>query len=56
MHCDNDASTDNSGDVCKEYAERDRRIRYIDRGINQGLSVVRNKTIEDEKKGPDCEI
>ena len=43
----NDASTDNSGDICKEYAESDSRIRYIDMGKNQGLSVVRNRTIEE---------
>ena len=43
----NDASTDNSEEICKEYAERDSRIRYIDMGENQGLSVVRNRTIEE---------
>lgn len=43
----NDASTDNSGDICKEYAGRDSRIRYIDMEKNQGLSVVRNRTIKE---------
>ncbi len=43
----NDASTDNSGNICKEYAGRDSRIRYIDMGKNQGLSIVRNRTIEE---------
>lgn len=43
----NDASTDNSGEVCKEYAKKNSHIRYIDMGENQGLSVVRNRTIEE---------
>ncbi|MBQ7718637.1 MAG: glycosyltransferase [Clostridia bacterium] len=43
----NDASTDNSTDICKEYAEKNCHIRYIDMGQNQGLSVVRNRTVEE---------
>lgn len=40
-----DASTDNCGDICKEYEQRNSHIRYINMGKNQGLSVVRNRTI-----------
>ena len=43
----NDASTDNSGDICKEYANENPHIRYIDMEKNQGLSSVRNRTIEE---------
>ena len=43
----NDCSTDNSGDICKEYAEEDSRIRYINMEKNGGLSVVRNRTISE---------
>ena len=45
-----DCSTDNSGEVCKEYSEKDSRIRYIRMDKNSGLSSVRNRTI-DEAKG-----
>ena len=40
-----DCSTNNSGEVCREYAAADSRIRYINMGENGGLSVVRNRTI-----------
>ena len=42
-----DCSTNNSGEVCKEYAEKDSRIRYINMGENGGLSRVRNRSIEE---------
>ena len=42
-----DASTDNSGDICKEYAQSNSHIRYINMEKNQGLSAVRNRTIEE---------
>ena len=42
-----DASTDNSGDICKEYANKNPHIRYIDMEKNQGLSAVRNRTIQE---------
>ncbi len=45
-----DCSTDNSGEICREYAEKDSRIRYIRMDKNSGLSSVRNRTI-DEAKG-----
>ncbi|MGP4714439.1 MULTISPECIES: glycosyltransferase family 2 protein [unclassified Psychrobacter] len=37
----NDGSTDRSPMICKEYADRDSRIRFIDKD-NQGVSVTRN--------------
>ena len=40
-----DCSTNNSGEVCKEYADADSRIRYIRMEENGGLSSVRNRTI-----------
>lgn len=40
-----DGSTDNSGMICDEYANRDKRIRVIHK-INVGLSSARNTGIE----------
>ncbi len=40
-----DCSTNNSAEVCKEYADADSRIRYIRMEENGGLSSVRNRTI-----------
>ena len=40
-----DCSTDNSGDVCLEYAKDNDRVRYIRMEKNGGLSRVRNRTI-----------
>lgn len=40
-----DCSTNNSGAICREYAEKSDRIRYINMGENGGLSAVRNRTI-----------
>ena len=37
----NDASTDNSGEICQEYAQKDNRIVYIEKE-NGGLSEARN--------------
>ena len=45
-----DCSTDNCGEICRNYAEKNSRIRYINMGTNQGLSCVRNRTI-DEAQG-----
>lgn len=41
----NDGSTDKSGELCKEIANRDRRIRYYNKK-NSGLSATRNFGIE----------
>ncbi|SFB13947.1 glycosyltransferase [Selenomonas ruminantium] len=37
----NDGSTDNSGDICKNWAEKDNRIKYISKE-NEGLGPTRN--------------
>ena len=44
-----DCSTDNSGEVCREYADADSYIRYINMGENGGLSAVRNRSIEEAR-------
>ena len=41
----NDGSTDSSGLICQEYAEKDARIRYFEKE-NGGLSDARNHGIE----------
>ncbi len=41
----NDGSTDNSDDICKAYAERDKRIKYI-RQENQGVCAARNTGLD----------
>lgn len=40
-----DCSTDDSGDVCRAYAEKYEHVRYIRMDKNRGLSAVRNRTI-----------
>lgn len=44
-----DASTDNTLDVLKEFADMDSRIRIIQQESNQGLSVSRNRAISEAK-------
>ena len=41
----NDGSQDAGGEICKRYAEKDRRIKYVEK-INGGLSDTRNVGIE----------
>ena len=41
----NDGSTDHSPDICRQYAEKDSRIRLIDQK-NQGVSAARNRGID----------
>ena len=41
----NDGSTDSSGMICQEYAERDSRFRYIEKE-NGGVSSARNLGLE----------
>ncbi len=40
-----DGSTDKSGSICKGYAEKDKRIRYV-RKKNSGVSSSRNKGLD----------
>ena len=44
--CVNDASTDNSTDIIKGYAERYDNIKFIDFKKNKGVIVARNTAIE----------
>ena len=37
----NDASTDESLEICKKFAEKDIRIKIIDKKINEGLELAR---------------
>ena len=41
----NDGSADRSGEIIREYAAKDSRIRYFEQK-NQGVSVARNQAIE----------
>ena len=41
----NDGSTDNTGEICNRYAEKDIRIKFIKKE-NTGVSDTRNKGIE----------
>ncbi len=41
----NDGSTDSSGDICKQFAERDMRVHVVNKE-NGGLSSARNAGIE----------
>ena len=41
----NDGSTDNSGEICQEYAQKDNRIVYIDKE-NGGQSEARNMGLD----------
>ena len=41
----NDGSTDHSPDICRQYAEKDSRIRLINQK-NQGVSAARNRGID----------
>ncbi|MBQ7645907.1 MAG: glycosyltransferase, partial [Clostridia bacterium] len=42
-----DCSTNNSGEVCREYAAKYDHVRYVNMGKNGGLSRVRNRTIDE---------
>jgi glycosyltransferase involved in cell wall biosynthesis len=40
-----DASTDRTGDICREYASRDSRIRLLSNEVNLGLAASLNRGI-----------
>ena len=42
----NDGSTDNTAKIIKEYAKKDKRIRFIDNKNNRGVSVSRNMGLD----------
>ena len=44
----NDGSNDKSAQICKEYAEKDERIVFIDKE-NEGVSSTRNLGIKKAK-------
>ena len=44
----NDGSTDNSGAICREYADRDSRFHYFEKE-NAGVADARNFGIERSK-------
>ena len=48
--CVNDCSPDNSAQILLEYAQRDTRIKIVNREKNGGLSAARNTGL-DEAKG-----
>lgn len=41
----NDGSTDNTAKIVKDYAKRDKRIRFIDNKKNQGVAKTRNQLL-----------
>ena len=45
--CVNDASTDSSLDILKEYEKLDSRIKLIDSKPNKGIGFIRNLGIEE---------
>ena len=47
--CIDDASTDGTWEILQEYARRDSRIRLLRQDRNQGLSVSRNRAIQEAK-------
>ena len=42
-----DCSTNNTGEVCREYVRSNDHVRYIRMDKNGGLSSVRNRSIEE---------
>jgi glycosyltransferase involved in cell wall biosynthesis len=40
------ASTDRTAELCREFAERDRRVRYFRNATNIGLGANHNRTVE----------
>ncbi len=42
----NDGSTDNTAKIIKQYAKKDKRIRFIDRQINKGFIATLNECLD----------
>ena len=42
----NDGSTDRTSDVVGKYAKTDKRIKFIDNKVNQGLVAVLNQGLD----------
>ena len=42
----NDKSPDDSGDICRRYALSDKRVVYVEREVNGGLSAARNSGLK----------
>lgn len=38
----NDASTDSSADICRKYADSDKRVKLIDKTVNEGVDLARH--------------
>lgn len=47
--CINDCSTDNSLAILQDYASKDKRIKIIDLGVNNGVGNARNKGLDTAK-------
>ena len=47
--CINDCSKDRSLEILKDYASKDSRIKIIELSENQGVSIARNRGINDAK-------
>ena len=41
----NDGSKDNSAEICKQFAEKDSRIVFIDK-VNEGVAISRNRCLD----------
>lgn len=44
-----DCTPDNSADICKDFAKKDKRIKYFKLEKNSGAAVARNKALEESK-------
>ncbi len=42
----NDKSPDDSSDICRRYASSDKRVVYVEREVNGGLSAARNSGLK----------
>lgn len=47
--CVDDGSVDNTVQIIRKYAKKDKRIRLINNPKNQGLAVIRNQSLKEAK-------